>query len=89
MQDHCDVKVPCHLLLAKLAVAAPQRTLEALPRLTGPLQRSLLAQIKSDASSRHSRNRKRNRCGSRETSAVLDGWCLIGKERGAEKRGGQ
>ena len=49
VQDHYDVKMPCHLLLAKLAAAAPQRTLEALPRLTAALQGTLLAKVKSDA----------------------------------------
>ena len=49
VQDHYDVKMPCHLLLAKLAAAAPQRSLEALPRLTPPLQRTLLAKVKTDA----------------------------------------
>ena len=36
------MKMPCHLLLAAVAAAAPGDTLAALPRLTEPLQRTLL-----------------------------------------------
>lgn len=51
------MKMPCHLLLAKLAAAAPQRSLEALPRLTPPLQRTLLAKVKTDAVKQEVRRR--------------------------------
>ncbi len=48
-QDHYDVKMPCHLLLGKLAGAAPDQVRQALPRLVDPLQRTLHAKVKQDA----------------------------------------
>ena len=48
-QDHYDVKMPCHLLLGKLAGAAPDQVRQALPRLVDPLQRTLHAKVKTDA----------------------------------------
>ena len=49
VQDHYDVKMPCHLLLGKLAAAAPDQVRQALPRLVDPLQRTLHAKVKQDA----------------------------------------
>lgn len=49
LQDHYDVKLPCHLLLAKLAAAAPGQLLSALDRLVEPLDKTLTARVKSDA----------------------------------------
>ena len=49
-QDHYDVKMPCHLLLGKLAAAAAaDQVRQALPRLVDPLQRTLHAKVKQDA----------------------------------------
>ena len=48
-QDHYDVKMPCHLLLGKLAAAAPDQVTQALPRLVDPLQKTLHAKVKTDA----------------------------------------
>ena len=49
LQDHYDVKLPCHLLLAKLASAAPGQLLSALDRLVDPLEKTLTARVKTDA----------------------------------------
>ena len=43
------MKMPCHLLLGKLAAAAPDHVRQALPRLVDPLQRTLHAKVKTDA----------------------------------------
>lgn len=48
-QDHYDVKLPCHLLLAKLAAAAPAQLLANLHRLTDPLEKTLQTKVKTDA----------------------------------------
>lgn len=49
VQDHYDVKMPCHLLLAKLAAVAPAHVLAALDGLVEPLNATLNARVKSDA----------------------------------------
>ena len=49
LQDHYDVKLQCHLLLAKLAAAAPGQLLANLPRLTDPLEKTLQTKVKADA----------------------------------------
>ena len=49
MQDHYDVKLPCHLLLAKLAAAAPGQLLANLHRLTDPLEKTLHTKVKAEA----------------------------------------
>ncbi len=49
LQDHYDVKLPCHLLLAKLAAAAPGQLLSALDRLVEPLEKTLTTRLKTDA----------------------------------------
>ncbi len=43
------MKMPCHLLLGKLAAAAPDQITQALPRLVDPLQKTLHAKVKTDA----------------------------------------
>ena len=43
------MKLPCHLLLAKLASAAPGQLLSALDRLVEPLEKTLTARVKTDA----------------------------------------
>lgn len=49
MQDHYDVKMPCHLLLMKLAGKAGSQVLGSLDSLTKPLEKTLTAKLKSDA----------------------------------------
>ncbi|BDA42511.1 Cullin-associated NEDD8-dissociated protein 1 [Coccomyxa sp. Obi] len=49
LKDHYDVKLPCHLLLAKLAAAAPGQLLSALDRLVEPLEKTLTMRLKTDA----------------------------------------
>lgn len=49
VQDHYDVKMPCHLLLAKLAGVAPDHLLAALDQLVGHLEKTLTAKLKVDA----------------------------------------
>ncbi len=41
--------MPCHLMLAKLAAAAPAQVLSSLDRLVEPLAATLSAKVKSDA----------------------------------------
>ena len=48
MQDHYDVKMPCHLLLAKLAAAAPGPVLTSLDRLVGPLEKTLTTRLRGE-----------------------------------------
>ena len=48
MQDHYDVKMPCHLLLAKLAAAAPGPVLASLDKLIGPLEKTLTARLRGE-----------------------------------------
>ena len=43
------MKLPCHLLLAKLDAAAPGRLLANLHRLTEPLEKTLQTKVKADA----------------------------------------
>lgn len=49
VQDHYDVKMPCHLLLSKLAGLAPSHVLAALQGLVDPMAATLTARVKSDA----------------------------------------
>lgn len=49
LRDHYDVKMPCHLMLSKLAAVAPGPLQAALPRLADPLEKTLTAKLKSDA----------------------------------------
>ena len=48
MQDHYDVKMPCHLLLAKLAAAAPGPVLASLDRLVVPLEKTLTTRLRGE-----------------------------------------
>ena len=49
LRDHVDVKLPCQLLLAKLAAAAPPHAAAGLDRFLGPLDATITAKVKSDA----------------------------------------
>jgi len=49
MQDHYDVKMPCHLLLSKLAVKAGGHVLAALDTICRPLEKTLTNKLKGDA----------------------------------------
>lgn len=48
VQDHYDVKMPCHLLLAKLAAAAPGPVLASLDKLVGPLEKTLTVRLRGE-----------------------------------------
>lgn len=48
LQDHYDVKMPCHLLLAKLAAAAPGPVLASLDKLVGPLEKTLTTRLRGE-----------------------------------------
>ena len=48
VQDHYDVKMSCHLLLAKLAAAAPGPVLASLDKLVGPLEKTLTARLRGE-----------------------------------------
>ena len=43
------MKLPCHLLLGKLAATAGEHLLPELPAVIGPLDKTLSVQIKQDA----------------------------------------
>ncbi|KAG1681345.1 hypothetical protein FOA52_007393 [Chlamydomonas sp. UWO 241] len=49
LQDHYDVKMPAHLLLAKLSASEPSTVLATLERIVGPLEKTLTTKVKSDA----------------------------------------
>lgn len=49
LQDHYDVKMPCHLLLAKLAGRAGGKLIAQLDTLVPPLEKTLLVKLKADA----------------------------------------
>ena len=49
LQDHYDVKMPCHSLLAKMSQVAPGPVLAELDRLVEPLAKTLTAPVKSSA----------------------------------------
>lgn len=49
VQDHYDVKMPCHLLLSKLAVKSGGNVLAALDNLSKPLEKTLTVRLKTDA----------------------------------------
>lgn len=42
------MKMPCHLLLAKLAAAAPGPVLASLDKLVGPLEKTLTARLRGE-----------------------------------------
>ncbi|EIE20950.1 TIP120-domain-containing protein [Coccomyxa subellipsoidea C-169] len=71
LKDHYDVKLPCHLLLAKLASAAPGQLLSALDRLVEPLEKTLTARVKTDAVKQEvDRNEDMLRSALRATDAI-------------------
>ena len=43
------MKLPCHLLLGKLAATAGEHLLPELPAVIGPLDKTLSVQMKQDA----------------------------------------
>ncbi|ONK78183.1 uncharacterized protein A4U43_C02F15410 [Asparagus officinalis] len=47
--DHYDVKMPCHLILSKLAVKCPSAVLAVLDSLVDPLERTINHKPKLDA----------------------------------------
>eukprot|EP00798_Chlamydomonas_sp_ICE-L_P008748 gene8748-33609_t len=49
LKDHYDVKMPCHLMLSKLAATEPAAVLTHLDKLVEPLEKTLTAKLKSDA----------------------------------------
>ena len=61
-QDHYDVKMPCHSLLAKLAAGAGEHVRAHLARLVPPLEATLTAKVKSDAVKQEVRPPARRLC---------------------------
>ncbi|KAL6494456.1 Cullin-associated NEDD8-dissociated protein 1 [Orobanche gracilis] len=49
LDDHYDVKMPCHLILSKLADKCPSAVLAALDSLVDPLQKTVNFRPKQDA----------------------------------------
>ncbi|XP_071701048.1 cullin-associated NEDD8-dissociated protein 1-like [Rutidosis leptorrhynchoides] len=49
LDDHYDVKMPCHLILSKLADKCPSAVLAVLDSLVDPLQKSVTFRPKQDA----------------------------------------
>jgi cullin-associated NEDD8-dissociated protein 1 len=49
LKDHYDVKMPCHLMVSKLASEAPGEVGARLDRLAEPLAATLGAKVKADA----------------------------------------
>eukprot|EP00741_Cyanophora_paradoxa_P025544 tig00000383_g24650.t1 len=49
LRDHYDIKVLCHLMLQKLATAAPSAVLAALDSLVDPLKETVTASVKENA----------------------------------------
>ncbi|MEW5303601.1 MAG: hypothetical protein WDW36_006278 [Sanguina aurantia] len=49
LRDHYDVKMPCHLMMVKMAGVDPGATLAAMDSLVEPLQTTLTAKLKSDS----------------------------------------
>ena len=49
LQDHYDVKMPCHLLLSKLAAKAGGHVVAALDTICRPLEKTLTSKLKQDA----------------------------------------
>nr|POF09908.1 isoform 2 of cullin-associated nedd8-dissociated protein 1 [Quercus suber] len=47
--DHCDVKMPCHLIPSKLADKCPSAVLSVLDSLVDPLQKTINFKPKQDA----------------------------------------
>ncbi|KAI4298901.1 hypothetical protein L6164_032414 [Bauhinia variegata] len=49
LDDHYDVKMPCHLILSKLADKCPSAVLAVLDSLVEPLQKTIIFKPKQDA----------------------------------------
>ncbi|XP_044462410.1 cullin-associated NEDD8-dissociated protein 1-like isoform X2 [Mangifera indica] len=49
LEDHYDVKMPCHLILSKLADKCPSAVLAVLDSLVDPLQKTIIFKPKQDA----------------------------------------
>jgi len=49
LKDHYDIKMLCHLMLSRLAVAAPAAVLQALDLLVEPLQATITTKVKDGA----------------------------------------
>lgn len=49
LDDHYDVKMPCHLILSKLADKCPSAVLAVLDSLVDPLQKTIIFKPKQDA----------------------------------------
>ncbi|XP_006836907.2 cullin-associated NEDD8-dissociated protein 1 isoform X1 [Amborella trichopoda] len=49
LDDHYDVKMPCHLILSKLADKCPSAVLAVLDSLVGPLEKTISHRPKQDA----------------------------------------
>ncbi|KAI4296141.1 hypothetical protein L6164_036124 [Bauhinia variegata] len=49
LYDHYDVKMPCHLILSKLADKCPSAVLAVLDSLVEPLQKTIIFKPKQDA----------------------------------------
>jgi hypothetical protein len=47
--DHYDIKLPCHLMLTKLAGLAAPTVLSHVDTLVEPLEKTLLTKLKTDA----------------------------------------
>jgi len=71
-QDHYDVKMPCHMLLAKLAAAAGEAVLAHLERLVPPLEATLAAKNKSDAVKQEARAPPAGRHGRADARRVAE-----------------
>ncbi|KAJ7551602.1 hypothetical protein O6H91_06G021400 [Diphasiastrum complanatum] len=49
LSDHYDVKMPCHLILSKLAEKCPSAVLAVVDTLVEPLERTVTTKMKPDA----------------------------------------
>ena len=49
LKDHYDVKMPCHLMLSKMAACDAPAVIALLDRLIDPLDKTLTTKLKSDA----------------------------------------
>lgn len=55
-QDVYDIKMPCHLLLAKVASRAGEQLLPSLSQLVPTLEKTLKAKLKGEAVKQEVRN---------------------------------
>ena len=49
MQDVYDIKMPCHLLLAKVAAKAGDQLLASIDKLVPALEKTLSAKVRAEA----------------------------------------